>query len=233
MTAIDFIGWSNTGKTTFIEACLRALRAKGVRAAAVKFASHVDEPEGKDGTRFRSAGADVAVVSRGFARMTLTAPERWDRDSLASLFPGAEVVLVEGSAESGRPLTGAVAVIVAGSARTEDELKRPLDGFDAIVCSDPSLAAAAASKGLSVYGTADVEEFLRDCTKGRETMNDRTVRLVTGGREVPLSPFVEETIRSVVLGVLSPLKKTNLSGEIVLTIAEASGPEDRGSTAND
>ena len=52
-------------------------------------------------------------------------------------------------------------------------------------------------------------------------MNDRTVRLVTGGQEVPLSPFVEETIRSVVLGVLAPLKKTDLAGEIVLTIAAA------------
>jgi len=219
MTVIDFIGWSSTGKTTFIEACLRALSAKGLRAAAVKFASHVDEPEGKDATRFRAAGADVALVSHGLAHMTRRTPERWDRDAFSALFPGAEVALVEGSAESGRPLPGAVAVIVAGSARTEAELKRPLEGFDAIVCSDQALAAAAASKGLAVYGSGDAERFLLDCMKGRQTMNDRTVRLVTGGQEVPLSPFVEETIRSVVLGVLAPLKKTDLSGEIVLTIA--------------
>lgn len=52
-------------------------------------------------------------------------------------------------------------------------------------------------------------------------MADRTVKLVTGGVEVPLSPFVEETILSVVLGLLKPLKMTDLEGQIVLTVSAA------------
>lgn len=162
MTVINCIGWSNTGKTCFIEACLRELAASGVKTAAVKFASHVDsgEPAGKDSVRFREAGADVAVVSGGLVMTVSHAPGRWDAATLAALFPDAEIAFIEGSPESGRPLPGAIAVIVAGNARNEAELKRPFSGFHVVVTADSALGDAARAAGLGVFAPEHARSFV-------------------------------------------------------------------------
>ncbi len=52
-------------------------------------------------------------------------------------------------------------------------------------------------------------------------MSERQVKLSTGGIDIPLSPFVEEMVRSVVFGLLEPLKDTDLEGEIVITVSKS------------
>ena len=56
-------------------------------------------------------------------------------------------------------------------------------------------------------------------------MEDRKVQITTGGVEVPLNPFVKEIIENAVLGMLKPLKKTNLDGEILIRIGAIQGPD--------
>ena len=63
---IAFAGFSNTGKTTYIEKLVAYLKSEGLRVGVLKHDSHgfQMDREGKDTWRFTQAGADmVAIVS--------------------------------------------------------------------------------------------------------------------------------------------------------------------------
>lgn len=49
-------------------------------------------------------------------------------------------------------------------------------------------------------------------------METRQVTVTTGGVEVPINAFIKETIENVVVGLVKPLKKTDIDGEIVIRI---------------
>jgi molybdopterin-guanine dinucleotide biosynthesis protein B len=104
---VAFAAPSGTGKTTLIERVVRDLVARGLRVGVLKADAHrvvLDTP-GKDSFRFAEAGAaPVAVLSA--ERLALF--ERLEGEvSLVSavdrLFPGADIVLVEGFRRSGVP----------------------------------------------------------------------------------------------------------------------------------
>ncbi len=212
-----FIGWSNTGKTGFVEALARYLTEHSIPCGALKCVRHGGSFNlpGKDSSRFFEAGAGAALVSdTETLRMTRT-PPAWDRAWAASQFPAAHVILIEG-----RIVEGAVRVLVSGAAEDEAGLKQPLSDFDVLITGHSGLAACARAAGLVVFGPEETESFAERYLTG-VTMEDRTLIVTTGGIEVPLNPFVKETIENVVLGMLKPLKKTDLDGQIVITIGPA------------
>lgn len=59
------IAWSGTGKTTYLEGLIAALKMRGVRVGVVKHDAHRFEldREGKDTHRFARAGADVVAIA--------------------------------------------------------------------------------------------------------------------------------------------------------------------------
>ena len=102
----SFIAWSGTGKTTYLEQLIAALKARGVRVAAVKHDAHrlsLDR-EGKDSWRFAQAGAElVAVADAEKCAVMEYRPVR-----LAELLPrlgDVDLILVEGwHEEAGNPI---------------------------------------------------------------------------------------------------------------------------------
>jgi len=102
----SFIAWSGTGKTTYLEALIAALKKKGLRVAAVKHDGHrLDlDREGKDSWRFARAGADVVAVADGEKCAVMEYRPR----SLAEIVSGlrdVDVILVEGwHAEAPQPI---------------------------------------------------------------------------------------------------------------------------------
>jgi hypothetical protein len=52
-------------------------------------------------------------------------------------------------------------------------------------------------------------------------MEERKVTVTCNGVEVPMQPFVKDMVESVVLGLLKPLKKTEIDGELVVRIGPA------------
>lgn len=58
------VGYSGTGKTTFLEGLIPILKAKGLRIAVIKHDAHEFEVdrEGKDSWRLTRAGADVTAL---------------------------------------------------------------------------------------------------------------------------------------------------------------------------
>ena len=61
----SFAAFSGTGKTTYLEKLIPALKKRGIRLAVIKDDAHrieIDKP-GKDTWRFANAGADVVAVT--------------------------------------------------------------------------------------------------------------------------------------------------------------------------
>ncbi|MFW5999411.1 MAG: molybdopterin-guanine dinucleotide biosynthesis protein B [Halanaerobiaceae bacterium] len=59
------IGWSDSGKTTFVSELITALKERGYNVVAIKYDAHrfqIDKP-GKDSWRLRQAGADTVFIS--------------------------------------------------------------------------------------------------------------------------------------------------------------------------
>lgn len=158
-----FIGWSDTGKTGFIVSCALALKRLGVKAAAIKCASHGASFNvgGKDSTRFFEAYGGAAVISDAETFVVRGTPREWDAEYAASLFPDAEAVLIEGAI-----VEGAVKVLVAGSADDASKLKRPLAEFDALVADAPALTEAARAADVAAFGSGDAETFVRAWLEG-------------------------------------------------------------------
>lgn len=210
------MGWSNTGKSTFIEACVTILKRRGLSVAAIKSIKHEGSFNipGKDTTRFYEAGAQAALVSDAETLRMNPTPSGWGRAYAESLFPLAECILIEGLM-----VEGGLRVLAGGAAREVSGLKHAMSGFDVLISEHSRLAAEALAAGLSVYTPDDAEQFVEDHLIG-DTMEKRDVTLTTGGVEVPINPFIKETIENVVLGLVKTLKKTNMDEEIVIRIGK-------------
>jgi hypothetical protein len=52
-------------------------------------------------------------------------------------------------------------------------------------------------------------------------MEERKVSVTCNGVEVPLQAFVKDMVESIVLGLLKPLKQTDIDGEFVIRIGPA------------
>lgn len=211
-----FIGWSNTGKTGFMERCIETLRSRGVPVGAIKCVHHgasFNLP-GKDSTRFFESGASAALVSDEETLRMERTPGGWGREYALSLFPKARVILVEG-----RMVPDAVRVLVAGSAASASELKRPLADFDALISDSAELAEIAAQAGLQAFGSDQANRFIEYYFVGGNTMKDRTVTVTNGGKDVPLNPFVKETFENVILGLMKALKDVTPDEEIIIRIS--------------
>ncbi|AGB41194.1 molybdopterin-guanine dinucleotide biosynthesis protein MobB [Halobacteroides halobius DSM 5150] len=62
---VSIVGWSNSGKTTFITELIPALKEKGYKVATIKHDAHkfqIDKP-GKDSWQHREAGAKIVILS--------------------------------------------------------------------------------------------------------------------------------------------------------------------------
>ena len=95
--AVCIMGWSGSGKTTFLEKLIPVLTARGLRVAVVKHDGHgfeIDRP-GKDTWRFTRAGSVATAISgpNGWAVMS---PEDISLGELLRRLPPADLVLVEG-----------------------------------------------------------------------------------------------------------------------------------------
>ena len=96
-SVFSFIAWSGTGKTTYLEGLIAALKARGQRVAAVKHDAHrfdIDR-EGKDSWRFAKAGADIVAVADAEKCAVMDYRPRALSDILSQL-RDVDVVLVEG-----------------------------------------------------------------------------------------------------------------------------------------
>ena len=105
---VTIIGKSKSGKTTFLEKLIPALRQNGYRVGTVKHHSHpgfeVDQP-GKDSWRHAQAGSQHVVIAAPdkIASYRFTETEA-SLDEVLAEFQDVDIILVEGYKRAGKPV---------------------------------------------------------------------------------------------------------------------------------
>lgn len=96
------VAYSNSGKTTFLEKLIPALKNRGLRVAVIKHDGHdfqLDK-EGKDSWRITQAGADVtAIVSKTHAAIMENRPVPFDE--IVERITDVDVKIIEGGKHDG------------------------------------------------------------------------------------------------------------------------------------
>lgn len=103
-TIIAISGVKNSGKTTLIEKLIPALLERGIRTVTIKHDGHRFEAErpGTDSYRHLAAGAMGTAVFDG-EKFQLVKYAEMDENQLVSLFPEADLILLEGFKSSNWP----------------------------------------------------------------------------------------------------------------------------------
>lgn len=148
---VSVVGRSDSGKTTFLEKLIPALKRRGIRIAVVKHDSHgfeMDRP-GKDTWRLRQAGADAVMISApnqmALIRSGLEKEETLDQ--LAAMVDGAvDLVLTEGYKSGDKPKV---------------EVSRQVIMNGELLCQDDELIAVVADgprpTRVPLYGLEDAD----------------------------------------------------------------------------
>ena len=104
------IGYSNSGKTTLVEALVRALKERGYRVGTVKHTHHSPDFDqtGRDSFRHFAAGSDTALLDAGqtlsmVKRIPAAGAETSGPEALARYFGDVDVVVAEGYKEADCP----------------------------------------------------------------------------------------------------------------------------------
>jgi len=197
---VSIVGKSDSGKTTLIEKLIPELVRRGYRVATVKHDVHgfeVDR-EGKDSWRHKKAGSHTVVIS---SPMKVAVIRDVDHDAdLAELrdryIRDVDIILTEGFKRNNQPK-----IEVSRKESHQELLCTPKDNLLAIA-SDQTFDIGVPRYDLDdAPGLVDLieEKFL----KGK---NQPRVFLRVNGAEIPLSPFVRESICGTVRGMVSSLK---------------------------
>ncbi|MFC1863388.1 molybdopterin-guanine dinucleotide biosynthesis protein B [Thermodesulfobacteriota bacterium] len=162
---VTLVGKSGTGKTTFLEKLLPALKERGLRIGTIKHDVHgfeLDHP-GKDSWRHKQAGADTTVISSpkqiGMVRDV-------DHDHTVSelipIFSNMDLVIVEGFKKEKNPKV---------------EIFRSEVSREPLCSSDENLIALVSDKNLDLgvprFDLEDVQglaDFLIDFFKLRRSV---------------------------------------------------------------
>jgi len=96
---VGLAGFSNSGKTTFLEKLIVELKSRGYRIGVIKHTHHrvaVDEP-GTDTWRHSQAGADmVALAAPGSISIIRNYSGDPEPEHVLSMFSGVDLILIEG-----------------------------------------------------------------------------------------------------------------------------------------
>ena len=103
---ISVVGWSNSGKTTFLEQLVTELKARGIKVGIIKHHHgpvEIDRP-GKDTWRLFQAGAEyTAIAGLGKIGLVIRSEEEMTCGAIAALMPGVDLIIAEGYKNSSYP----------------------------------------------------------------------------------------------------------------------------------
>ena len=103
---LSVVGWSGTGKTTFLEKLVTRLKDRGYRVGFIKHHRgpfDIDRP-GKDTWRLAGAGAAcTAIAGPGKVGLVLQVEGEMSPVDIAALMPGMDLIITEGYKQEGFP----------------------------------------------------------------------------------------------------------------------------------
>jgi len=166
---LSLLGWSNSGKTTFIESAIAECARRGITTAAFKKSHNAATlPEdSKDSSRFYKAKADPSIYLSGGDMIILkAAPSRIDKDAIATLCPDASIVFCEGL-----DVEGSLRVLAAGDESDESALKRTLADIDILIARNVAMLNLAKERNIVHFQLNDVRGFVDYLLKLEESFD--------------------------------------------------------------
>lgn len=214
MRVIMVKGFSKTGKTTTVVQIIKELRRRGYSVGTVKDIHYkrfaMDHP-GTDTYKHAEAGAE-RVTALGEKETDLLLSRRMDINAVLKYYK-EDFVILEGDSGADCPaiLTGA----------TEEDLeKRMTDNVIAI--------SGIIAEKLDQYGqipafnclkeVGNMVDVIEKATEAKKQEAD--VILTIDGVEVPMVPFVKNTLRNVVIGAVKALDGYEEGKEILIRVKE-------------
>ncbi len=196
---ISFVGYHNSGKTTFARKVVGELRRRGYRVGVMKSTHHADVreiPEGKDTQLYLSDGVEsVALITP--ERVYFTGRLENDPEYLAfTLFGGFDIVVCEGFKGSKVPKIEVARKEVSGRTLFESGVENII----AVVSDFP----VEGVRNFSPESFREVADLIED-----EFLSEREeISLFVNGKKIPMKFFVRNTLRGVVKGYIENLKGT-------------------------
>ncbi len=199
---ISFIGYHNSGKTTFATKVVEILKRKGYKVAVLKSTKHrevIKDTEGKDSYRYKEAGADAVGIVTPEELILFQKAEKVDLRYLAFLlFDDYDIVICEGFKHSEVPKFEV----------TRKELNQPtLVGQVKNIIGVISDYEVEGVKNFSIDKPEEVAEFIeKTFIEKREDQFPDEVELFINGKRIPIKHYVKETLREILFGFVKPLK---------------------------
>ena len=212
MRLIMVKGFSKTGKTTTVTALIKELRKRGYSVGTVKDIHYqgfaMDRP-GTDTWKHTGAGAE-RVTALGLKETDILFSRRMDIDAVLKYYK-EDFVILEGD-------SGADCLAIL-TARTEEDIEKRMT-----------------DRVIAISGIISSERYtckvlpLIDCTMEVEMMADMIekatakekkeadVLLTIDGVEIPMVPFVKETLKNVVIGAVKALDGYEDGKEILVRV---------------
>ncbi len=216
---ISIVGFSKSGKTTFIKKLIQELSSKGYKLGTIKHDVHgfeIDHP-GKDSWHHSQAGAKEVILSspEKVAVLMETEEETPVEKLIESFSDNLDLILTEGykkgpypkieihRKETGKPL-----------ACLDDEKLIAIFSDEKIDTSVPLFELNDVSKGVKIieqgFLKAIPKEEIQSKNSGKETNHQhrasQKLTLRINNKNIPLKPFIEEFIKGSIKGMLASLK---------------------------
>ena len=209
---VSFIGWHDTGKTTFAREVVTQLKESGLRVAVIKSTKHTEiqfDQEGSDTDSYKKAGADavtlmapdqmvlmstrpdlnlIAIVHRFFHDYDIVIGEGFKHERKIS-----KIEVARGDADLLKDQVHGVIALVTDQTRSGDYVFRPDE-------------------------SREVAEFIIKKFIKNEKRKEEQALLLVNGKKIPLKSFVQDALVGTVYGFVKTLKNTGEIEEIDLKI---------------
>lgn len=214
MRVIMVKGFSKTGKTTTVTKIIEELRRRGYSVGTVKdihFEDFAMDHPGTDTYKHAAAGAQ-RVTALGERETDILFSRRMDIAAVLKYYK-EDFVILEGD-------SGADCPVILTGAKEEDIEKRMSDRVIAI--SGLIAEKMDSYKGLPVINCLkEVEKMADLIEKATAKEKEETdVVLTIDGVEIPMVPFVKNTLKNVVVGAVKALDGYEEGKEIKIRVKE-------------
>lgn len=212
MRIIMVKGFSKTGKTTTVTALIKELRERGYSVGTVKDIHYqgfaMDQP-GTDTWKHTGAGAE-RVTALGLKETDILFSRRMNIDAVLKYYK-EDFVILEGDSGVDCP--------VVLTAKTPDDIeKRMTDRVIAI--------SGIISSELDTWRGIPVIDCTKEVAKMADLIEKATAKekkeadvlLTIDGVEIPMVPFVKETLKNVVTGAVKALDGYEDGKEIIVRV---------------
>ncbi len=217
---IAVVGHKKSGKTTVIENIIHALKKKGCCVATAK---HVTrrlfsmDTEEKDTWRHSRAGANpvVSVSDAEIAVLIKNGETKFSLGRMLEFTPKIDAILLEGFSQLILENEQVGKILCVRDMKEYKIFKERTRGKIIASCSIRPLGKPILRmKEDSQILARQALKFIEKEWKTSEMMESKLKTKVTiNNVEVPVQPFLSETIRSVLLSMVSTLEDVSISGE--------------------